>query len=140
MPTPKRQLIREATKQLLLDASITEVGTNIFSNRVSAFWRSELPCISIFIKNEEASPRDLSNKSFIRKATLSFEVHAEAVEDLDNTLDSIADSIETVMNDNPTLNNTISSHILQDTEIELSGEATTPIGVLSINYQITYIK
>lgn len=140
MPTiPKRQQIREEVQAMLIAAN-TSAGANVYSNRVSAFWRSELPSISIFMRDEEATPRDLANKSYVRKASLSFEIHAEAVESLDEQLDKIADEIEAAIVADQSLGGTVLGSTLLSTEIELAGEATTPIGVLTLTYQITYVK
>lgn len=138
MSIPKRQQIREAFKAMLLNN--TAAGENVYSNRVSAFWRSELPSVSIFMRDEEASPRDMSARSYLRKATLSVEIHAEAKEDLDALLDQIADQVEAIVINDSSLSGTVQGCVLQGTEIELAGEATTPIGVLSLSYQILYQK
>lgn len=138
MSVPKRQQIREALRTMLNGQ--TNAGANVYSNRVSAFWRSELPCISIFMRDEEATPRDMSAKSYLRRGTVSIEIHAEAKENLDLTLDEIADQVEALIIGNPSLSGTVHGCVLQNTEIELAGEPSTPIGVLSLSYQITYQK
>lgn len=118
----------------------TQAGANVYSNRVSAFWRSELPCISIFMRDEESTPKDLSARSYLRRGTVSVEIHAEAKENLDLVLDEIADQVEAAILANPSLSGTVHGCVLQGTEIELAGEPSTPIGVLSLTYQITYQK
>lgn len=138
MSVPKRHQIREAVKAMLNGQ--TAAGDNVYSNRVSAFWREELPCISIFMRDEEATPRNMSNNRYLTKATMAIEIHAEAVEDLDLTLDQLADQVETIIGSDSSLQGNVQGCVLQNTEIELSAEATKPIGVLSLSYQISYQK
>lgn len=135
----KRQEIREALKNMLLDN--TDVGSNVFTNRVSAFWREEFPCISIFMKDESSSPRNLSTRATVRTGSLIIQVINEATEDLDNSLDTIAEQIESIIDTDPSLTATVQSCILTDSEIELSGEVSTkPIGSLTLVYEIKYLK
>lgn len=134
----KRQEIREAIKTMLLGN--TDAGANVYSNRVSAFWKSELPSISIVTTEEEANPRDLGNKTFVRKLRIGIEVHAEATEKLDDVLDDISNQIEALIGADQSLTGTVLGTVMTGTTIELAGEATTPIGVLSISFTTTYIK
>ena len=134
----KRQTIREAVTSLL--SGNTLCGTNVYSNRVAAYWRTELPSISIFIRNETATKRGLSGNAYIRNAELAIEVHCEATENLDNSLDTIAEQVESILESNDSLNGTVQGLVLQDTEIEIIGDSTTPVGVLTLVYQITYLK
>ncbi len=140
MSVPKRHKIREALKEMLLNQ--TDAGSNVYSNRVSSYWRSELPCISIFMRDEELSPRDLSAKTYLRKSTITIEIHAEAKEDLDLALDKIADQVEGIILSDISISGTVQGCIFQGIEIDLASgdETTTPIGVLSLNCQITYQK
>lgn len=135
----KRTLIRNEIKNLLINAPTT-CGDNVYSNRVSAYWRDELPSISIFTTEENAEPRDIRSNQYVRTMNLMFEVHAEASEDLDQLLDTIADEIEDVM----VANQSIGGHAIGSTytssSSELTGDATKPIGVLTINYEIKYIR
>lgn len=139
MPTtPKRQQIREAAKAMLLGH--TEAGQNVYSNRVSALWRSDLPSISIYLTDETATPRDLRQSSYVRTGTLVFQILAAATENLDHQLDTIADQIESITGADPSLKGTVQGFLLQSSESELNTEGTTPIGTLSLIYQVTYIK
>lgn len=136
--TPKRQLIREAIKAILIDN--TDAASNVYTNRVSAFWRSELPSISVYMRDEELTPRDMANKSYIRKGTISIEIHAEANEGLDDSLDAITDQVEALLLNDPGLAGTVSGFIFQNQEFELAGDATTNIGVSTLTMQVTYLK
>lgn len=140
MPAPKRHQIREYIKTLLTNAH-DDVGEKVYSNRVSAYWKSEVPCISIFTRDEEAKPRNMSASQYIRTMSLVVEIHATGNEDLDLTLDEIADVVETKISEDSNFGGLATSTILQATEIELNSETTTTgVGVLSLVYSIQYIN
>lgn len=138
MSTPKRQQIREAIKNMLLNN--TDAGANVYSNRVSAFWKSELPSISIFMRDEALTPRDMANKNYIRKSNVLIEIHAEANEGLDDTLDEINEQVEAILLADTGLINTVQGLVFTDLEFEVANDASTNIGVLTLTLQITYTK
>lgn len=136
-----RKNIREAVKTLLVaDPAINGfVADNVFSNRITALFRGVLPSISIYGLDEAATPRNIQKSSYIRVLNLQITVQAEAKEGLDDVLDSIGDAIEAVMEANPSLSATCTGHTLQGVNIEMS-DAVVPVGMLSLNYEVTYIK
>lgn len=136
MSVPKRHQIREAVKEMLLGQTLA--GENVYSNRVSSFWREELPCISAFFRDEEATPRDISGKNYTRKATIAIEIHAEASEDLDLKLDEISEQVEAIIIGDLTLKGTVFGCVYQGADFDFSGDAQKPIGVISLSYQITF--
>jgi hypothetical protein len=138
MSTPKRQQIREAIKTMLLNN--TDAGANVYSNRVSAFWKSELPSISIFMRDEALTPREMAKKNYIRKSNVLIEIHAEANEGLDDTLDEINEQVEAILLADTGLMNTVQGLVFTDLEFEVANDASTNIGVLTLTLQITYTK
>lgn len=134
----KRQLIRESVKDILLNKTLCI--SNVYPNRTSAYWRQELPSISIFIRNEAASRRNISSQIYIRNSELVIEIHAEASEDLDDKLDEISQQVEDLLYADESLKGTVQALVLQSTDIEIAAEATTPVGILTLVYQITYLK
>lgn len=138
MPIPKRQAIREAIKNILI--ANTDCGASVYTNRASAFIRSELPCISIFSKDESLSPRDTANKSYVRKLNIIIEIHAEDNEDLDDRLDVINDQIEALLLADPSLQGTVQGLIFTDIEIDISNDPAVDVGALTLTTQVTYTK
>jgi len=55
-------------------------------------------------------------------------------------LDNIANQVEEIVAADLSISSTCLSCQMNGTNIELAGEATTPIGVCSINYSVQYIK
>ena len=136
--TTKRQSIRDSVKEILLNNTLC--GANVYPNRTSAYWRQELPSISVYIRNETATRRNLSSQIYIRNSELVLEIHAEASEDLDTKLDVIAQEVEDLLYSDESLKGTVQGLVLQSTDIEIAAEATTPVGILTLVYQITYLK
>lgn len=138
MPVPKRTQIREAIKTILMGQ--TACGDNVYSNRTSAYWKSELPCISIFMAEEPLSPRDMSQKTYIRKPDISIEIRAEANENLDEILDEVNDKIEELILANSNLNGTVQGLVFTNIDFETANDGTTNIGILTLSIQVQYTK
>jgi hypothetical protein len=134
----KRQSIRTAVQTML--SGHTDVGTSVFANRVSAFWREELPCISIFTKDEQSQPRDLSGRQSIRNLTLAIEVRIEVNENLDDSLDTIANQIEDIISADTSLMGQASGAQETSTVLDVSVEGDKQIGLLTLTYTVTYIQ
>lgn len=137
-----RATIRNELKQMLLGN--TQCSSNVFSNRIDAYWKEQLPAISIYTTQESAEKRDVSGRSYIRTMQLSIEITAEIKQDsaksIDDFLDDVADEVEVVISQDQSINGTCLASELIGTEIEMSGEPASPIGVATLNYEIKYIK
>lgn len=136
MSAPKRQQIREALRDMLINQ--TDAGANVYPNRVSAFWKAELPSISIFFREEEGTPRNLSGKDYIRKGQIAVEIHCQVAEGLDDSMDKIADQVEQKIFGDLSLLGKVLGTIYQNSSFEFSGEGRDVIGVTSMTFEITY--
>jgi hypothetical protein len=138
----KRKAIREALKTILLNN--TDCNANVYSNRVDAYWEDQLPAISIMMNQESSLKRDIRATQYLRTLELSVvitnQVAKSEPEPIDDFLDKVAEQVEGLIIANPSLNGEVSSTELTSTEIELSGEANKPLGVLTLNYEIKYMK
>lgn len=134
----KRQQIREALQTMLLNN--TDAGANVYANRVSAFWRDELPSISIFTREEQSTPRDVSGRQNIRTLTVSMETRAEANEDLDDTLDTIANQIENIISADQSLTGQALGAQMTGTTMEFEVQGEKQLGLLTLTYTVTYIQ
>ncbi len=135
----KKQSIREATVSLLENANIDNIN-GIYANRTSSFWKDELPCISVFCAEENATPQDLANTKYLRTLNLRIEIHAEATEDLDNLLDQASQTVEELILENQSISGQVLGLTLQSSNMELLADATKPIGVSTLNFELKYIK
>lgn len=134
----KRKLIRTAAVSLL--SGNTAAGTNVFDNRVTRFWREELPAISVFTRQETATKRDVSGRQSIRVLELQIEVRAEGDEAVDDTLDDICEQIENIIEENQSINGLAHGTVLTNTEIELDADGEKLIGIATLNFEVRYIE
>jgi hypothetical protein len=131
-----RQDIRDAVVTLLSGA--TSAGTNVYANRETRAWESELPALFIYTKEETADPRDLSGRQSIRTLQLVVECKVVATENVDDDLDTLIDEVEDLLNTANIVN--VLSVLYKNTEITLDSESETEKGVGIINYELKYIK
>ncbi|MDX9731067.1 MAG: hypothetical protein RBT63_04795 [Bdellovibrionales bacterium] len=138
----QRKPIRHAVTAILKAATIAEVNSNnIFSNRIEAYEKQELPAISIFTEEEDPVPYSTENKKYRRALTLRIETCVHAKSDLDDKLDDISDAIEELLLERQDLNGTAQGLTLLSTSMELSGEsAESSIGVCIQVFEINYTK
>ena len=133
-----RKLIRHAVKDLLIDN--TSAGPNVYPNRETNLWESELPAILIYTKDEpEAQPRAVNSQQYIRKLTLFIEIKTLATETVDDDLDDLAEEVESIIRANPNLNSTATSVQYKGTEIILDATSETEKGVAILTFEVQYI-
>lgn len=133
-----RKYIRDAVVALL--SGNTVAGTNVFGNRETSLWETELPAILVYTKDETANPRSLNSKQSIRTLDLVVEIKALATESVDNTLDAIAEVVETLLLADQSLTGTSISIEYQSTSISLDTDSETEKGVAALTFQVKYIK
>lgn len=134
----KRQLIRDALKAMIL--SNTDAGTNVYSNRVTKAWQTELPMIKILYGSETALPRAVNSRQSIRNLSLIVEVIAEANENLDDTLDTLSQQVEQIIAADYSISGNALSSILTSTEPSFDGEGESVVGKLTLNFETKYIE
>ena len=91
------------------------------------------------MRSETAEPRDLSSGTYQRTLQLSIEITDEALEGLDDNLDQIAAKIEELVTADPSFQGEVLGSVLTGSEMELSADSTTPVGTLTLNYELKYI-
>lgn len=140
----KRQDIRDALVAILAtpvnDVYPTQAGENVYANRSAHLWRSELPLIMIYARNESAIRRSLNSAQSIRTLQLSIEIHAEANEDLDDTLDEISREVEDLIGADTSLSGTTQGTDLKDTEMSLDSDGERQVGKLTLTFETKYIE
>ena len=133
-----RKNIRDAVVTLLSGA--TAAGTNVYANRETSLWETELPAILVYTKEETAEPRSISYKQSIRTLDLIVEIKALATEIVDNQLEDIAEDVETVMIANQSLSGSALSVEYISTSISLDSDSETEKGVAALTFKVKYIK
>lgn len=131
----KRQAIREALQTLI--TGLTTTGSNVFVNRFYSFEASELPAWVIITGDEESTIADTTGLE--RRVQIEFIgiARAQAGQNLDNTLDTMAEELELVLLKNAT--SELDSLILQSAEREIDNEdVDAALGQLTITYEGVY--
>lgn len=75
---------------------LTKVQDRVYTNRRSALWKEELPCVCLFALTED-SKNDSEPKHYVRKFRLVAEIVVEANENSDELCDDIALEIENLI-------------------------------------------
>lgn len=132
-----RKSIRDAASSLLISGATT-AGTNVYVNRSTKFWQSELPAILISNGVETAEPRGMGTRESYRTFNLQIEVRVEVNDTVDDDTDAICLQVENIIKANPNLSNTCTSLIYRGTEPIYDANGEKEIGKAIMNYEIKY--
>jgi hypothetical protein len=135
----KRTEIRTALKDMLTDGE-SGIIANIFVNRESRLWQSELPAVIIYSNQETTTPKDLSSRRYIRTLELTVQCKVEATENVDEDLDDLVSEVETVIDSDQSLKGTVLSSVQTNTEIRIDAEGEKDVGVAIITLECKYIS
>jgi len=115
---------------------LTTTGSNVFNSRV--YNHDVLPCISVYTLSEELG-EESSNRQF-RLLNVMVEVRAKAADSLEDTLDLIGAEVEDAIfvNGDTTLNGKCKDFDYEGLDIELSGEAEQPFGLMTMRFSALY--
>jgi len=122
-----RQQIREQAALAL--QSVPLVLRNVFQSRVYPLSEDELPAILITTDGEQIEPNTISGL-LERNVLLTLAIKAKAFNDLDDTLDTISESIEKAMANDTSLS--LKNALLSEVEVALSGDGDQPIGTCTL--------
>lgn len=138
--TQSRKNIRESVVTILKSAETT-AGERVYGNRSRTVWKTELPAILVFSREEESKPYVMGEKPLKRALQLVIQAEVEGTgEIIDDTLDELADQMEDAMKADPTLGDLSTDSTLLQTQIEVSSEGERPYGAIRLTYEVTYIK
>ena len=129
-----RKQIRDQLMTTLTGLTTTEF--RVFNSRV--YDHDALPCISVYTLSEELG-EESHNKQF-RMLNVMVEVRAKAADSLEDDLDKIGAEIEDAIfaNGDTTLSNTCKEFDYDGLDIELSGEAEQPFGLMTMRFMAMY--
>ena len=129
-----RKQIRDQLMTTLTGLTTTE--SRVFNSRV--YDHDALPCISVYTLSEELG-EESQNKQF-RMLNVMVEVRAKATDSLEDDLDKIGAEIEDAIfaNGDTTLSNTCKDFDYDGLDIELSGEAEQPFGLMTMRFMAMY--
>ncbi len=135
----QRTTIRQAIKTKLL-ASSTAAGTRIKTSQTTPQDNEVYPYILITSRPESSKPGpDNSGGGLLRKLKVVIDARLEALNDIDDAADTLADQIETAMKADPTFTGACSWSTLTETELTTEGEGEKPLAQLQMHYEVTYV-
>lgn len=128
-----REQIRNTFSTLLSGLA----GGRVYTSRVYPV--DVLPAIGIFA-NSETSTQDpvLAAARLNREVDVVVEIAAEAIADVDATVDGIASSVETQIASNPTLSGICVDVTLTGTTIEIDDAGDFPLAFARLTYRAWY--
>jgi len=129
-----RQQIRDQLKTTLTGLATT--GVNVYSSRV--YDHDALPSLTIYSLSEELG-EESGNKQ-LRMLNIMVEIRAQATTNLDDTLDTISAEVEDAIfaGGDTTLSGTCKDIDFDGLDIELSGDADQPTGMMTMRFLAMY--
>lgn len=134
-----RQNIRDALVTIIQNGN-TAAGSNVYPNRETLLWESELPAVLVYTKEETADPRSLSGSQSIRTLEMVIEAKVMATENVDDDIDDLCAEIEDLLSANPSLSGNALSCIYKSTNIDLDSSSENQKGTAILTYQVKYIR
>ena len=132
-----RQTIREQVGTTLTGLATT--GSNVYQSRVYPLQESNLPALLIYTKEESSEAIVMgSNRVIERELTLAVEAYVKTNSNSDDTIDTIAEEVETAIGADSTLNNKAKDVFLVSTDINYVGEGENPVAVATLNFLVSY--
>jgi hypothetical protein len=135
-----RRQVREAIGTAL--TGLTTTGSRVFPSRVYPLEITDLPALLIHTKSESSVGSTIHGPAILdRRLLIEVVAVAQALADLDDTLDLVCQEVEVALANPVTELVAISSGMtisLQSTEIELTGTAEQPTGSATMTFEVEY--
>lgn len=132
----QRKLIRDKIVSLLVDK--TDAGANVFPSRKRPVEEQILPTIQVYANSESVEIWQEAPREYERRLSISVEITAKENDDLDVTLDTIAEDVEAQLTQDHTLGELCRDIILTGTDITINDNGDTLIGSCKITYDVLY--
>jgi len=129
-----RQQIREAIAAVI--TGLTTTGTNVYQSRVYPLETAKLPSLIVYTTEEEIE--EYNGTRTIRNLSVVIEGYAKATSNVDDTLDTIAEEVETAIFADAKIGGRCKFGMLQTTEITLTGEQEKPLGKIEMTFVFIY--
>ena len=126
-----RQTIREAIATLV--TGLTTTGARVYQTRFYRLGQNQLPCLLVYTLEETIERSAMTiNKTLVRNLTVRVEGAAEAVANLDDTLDTISAEVEAALSGQ--LPAGVEEFYLNQVQINLSTEGERPVGAVGMDF------
>lgn len=122
-----------------LEAALTGLATaqNVYVGRVAPIDADNLPAL-VLMTGEEAVEREAKGGRQARTLTATIEGHAQQASGILDSFDQIAKEVEISIATDAPLAALVKSVDLTGTEVEITGEAVQPAGLVRLTYQFVY--
>ena len=136
----QRSTIRDAAVAAV--GGLATTGTNVFASRIRPLTTSELPCLCVYVREDESEEDEASMSAdsppriLMRRAELHVEGYVRGSDD--DTLDDIAEEVETVLFADDALLAEVSDLRQGSQTLRLEGEGDNPIGVIDMTFFAFY--
>lgn len=131
-----RQRIREAVATAI--TNLPTASERVYQSLVYPVDVANLPCLVVYVRSETSEIDSITRpRGVMRFCTLIIEGKARAIEDIDDTLDTIAKEVEGALGSS-TLSSLVLDLRLSSTEIEINNEAKQPTGTVRMEWIAQY--
>lgn len=131
-----RRQIREAAAAAVTGLAAT--GSCVFQSRIRPLRDADLPCLLISTDDEQIETENaIAGGELTRDMTLTVRGVAKTADNLDDTLDAIAEQVEPVLN-GATLGGLVKRCTLERISVEMDSVLEKPVGVITLTYRTTY--
>lgn len=133
----KRTDIRNAIAAAL-KAGNTDAGQNVLTSRYTAMFSETFPLILVYTPDEDVELLIPSPAQYDRKLTVNVTGIIQADASIDDSLDTIADQIETVMKKDAIFGGLAMGLVLHKTSSEVETIGETQMGAIHLAYELSY--
>lgn len=136
-----RKYLRKKIQEVLKDANIESIGSDVFSMRSIPSSIEELPIVLIYTKNESINRFDEAPKRYMRSLNVLIEVIVTDGNDecLSDRLDELSSLVEQAIEKDNTIEVQVETIELQSVVYDTEGDGQSPVGSASLNYVVEYI-
>lgn len=128
-----RQQVRDQVASTISGLGLT--GTRVYKNRLYPLERTELPCLLVMTDAEEIEQLTANRPAVLqRMITVRIQGVAKANTDLDNTLDTISQQVETAIY-GATMS-AVKSIELTGASINIDSIGEQPVGMVTMDYKV----
>jgi len=134
-----RQQIRD---RIIADVTgLATTGANVYDSKLYNILQGELPALAVYTQNESSEISTIApNVTLDRELEVIIECYAEANENIENTLDTIASEVENSLGTDLSLNNLAITQFLSSTDIDFTSEGEKPLGICKLTYNVRYMN
>lgn len=133
MSHARTQIRAEAVTRL---TGLASTGSRVYPSRVRPLADTSLPCLLVYLDEEEMSNEIIGQPILDRVAKLKVRAVAKVSQDLDTALDQMLAEVEAAMGTGPLASVQIS--VPESIEVDLDDSLEKPVGIATITYRINY--